>query len=134
MSTDGKKLGIAVMCVDWRLHQKDVRFAERIRDALGVDVVDVVSVPGPDGMAHEGKEAERGALLSWLNLLIGAHHPTSIALVGHYTCAANPVDESAHDTDAREAAEYFKEASGFKDIRAFSAVRKTDSEWELKEV
>lgn len=134
MATSDKKLGIAVVCVDWRLHQKEVRLSEQVRDALGVDVVDVMAVPGPDGFLKSGHESEKEAMIKGLQLLIDAHHPQSIALVGHYTCAANPVDESAHDADAKQTAEYLKKETGFKAIRSFSAVRNTDADWSLKEV
>lgn len=134
MSTDGKRLGIAVMCVDWRLHQKDVRMSEQIRDALGVDVVDVVAVPGPDGFLKPTREGDQESLVKALKLLIGAHHPLAVALVGHYTCAANPVDDPVHDVDAKEMAEFLKKETGFKAIKAFSAVRHSDDDWRLKEV
>ena len=134
MTNEGKKLGIAIMCVDWRLHQKEVRAAEQIRDALQVDVVDVMAMPGPDGFLKSGQESERDALVKGLKLLIGAHHPASVALVGHYTCAANPVDEAVHDEDAKETAEFLKKETGFDAIRAFSAVHNSDTDWSLKEV
>lgn len=134
MTADGKKVGIAIMCVDWRLHQKEVRAAEKVRDALGVDVVDVVAFPGPDGILRDGHEAERPVLLSWLELLIGAHKPVSIAMVGHYNCAANACDDAKHDGDAHAMADYLKRETKFENIKAFSAVRNSDTDWELKEV
>jgi len=134
MTAEGKTLGIAVVCVDWRLHQKDVRLSEQVRDAVGVDVVDVVAMPGPDGFLKPGQESEREAMIKGLKLLIGAHHPASIALVGHYTCAANPVEDAVHDADAKETAEFLKKETEFEAIKAFSAVRNTDSDWSLKEV
>jgi Putative carbonic anhydrase len=134
MSADGKKLGIAVVCVDWRLHQKEVRLSEAVCDALGVDVVDVAALPGPDGVLKPTREGERDALVKGLKLLVGAHHPVSIALVGHYSCAGNPVDDPVHDVDAKETADFLKTETGFKDVRAFSAVRMSDMDWKLKEL
>ena len=134
MSTDGKKLGIAIVCVDWRLHQKEVRIAEKVRDALGVDVVDVVAFPGPDGIVESQRSGDSAALLSWLELLIDAHHPVAIALVGHYNCAANACDDTKHDSDAKKTTEYLKTESKFENIRGFSAVRNSDTDWDLKEL
>ena len=127
-------MGIAVLCVDWRLHQKEVRLSEQIRDALGVDVVDVMAMPGPDGFLKPTHEGDRDSLVKGLKLLIGAHHPTSVAIVGHYNCAGNSVDDPVHDVDAKETAEFLKKETGFADIKAFSAVRNSDTDWSLKEV
>ena len=135
MSEGNKKMGLALVCADGRLHQGCVKYNEQIAEALGVDVVDEVAVPGPDGLFKKGREGERKATLGWLKLLIAAHHPTAIALVGHYQCAGNPESDAEHDVDAATAAAALKKELGFVgEIVAISTVWHSDSEWSLKKV
>lgn len=131
----GKKLAVGVFCVDWRLHQKSVNIVEKVREHLGVETMDVIAIPGPDGVCNAGREAEVELLKDWLKLLIGAHHPSTIAFVGHYQCAGNPVDNEAHDRDVKRTMEHFKEETKFEGhMMALSATYMSDTEWGLKEI
>lgn len=135
MSAEGKKLAIGIFCVDWRLHQKSVNIVEKVRAHLGVDGVDVVAIPGPDGVCKAGRESEIAPLKDWLELLIGAHHPVAIAFVGHYQCAGNQVEDAKHDIDVDETMRRFKKETGFTgETIALSATYKSDNEWGLKEI
>src|SRR5438477_5093032 len=97
--TENKKMGLALVCADGRLQQDCVHYNKQLQEALGVDLVDIVALPGPDGLFKKGREIERKATTSWLKLLINAHHPVAIAIVGHYQCAGNPESDAEHDSD-----------------------------------
>jgi carbonic anhydrase len=134
MSSD-KKLAIAITCSDWRLHQDAVHYNKQLADLLGVDGVDLIVVPGPDGIYKEGKEAQLKVVADAATLLAGAHNSVSIAVVGHYQCAGNPVADEQHDADAKATAETLHKVMNFGGpIIAASAVYHSDSEWSLKEV
>ncbi|MGH7141420.1 MAG: carbonic anhydrase [Minisyncoccia bacterium] len=131
---ENKKMGLALVCSDGRLHQGRVQYNKQLCDALGVDLVDIVALPGPDGLFKAGREVERDVALAQAKLLIDAHHPTAVAVVGHYTCAGNPTSDEEHDADAKAAAEKCKTALGFENVLSFSTVRHSDEEWSLKKI
>ncbi len=132
---EGKKMGLALVCADGRLHQECVHYNGQLAEELGVDVVDVVAVPGPDGLFKKGREAEHKAAVGWLRLLVRAHHPVAIAVVGHYQCAGNAVSDIEHDGDVAAAAAACKRELGCEgDVMAFSTVWHSDREWSLKRI
>ena len=139
MSAEAKeknsKMGLALVCADGRLQQDCVHYNKQLAEALGVDLVDIISVPGPDGLFKKSRDAERKATIGWLKLLIGAHHPTAIAIVGHYQCAGNPANDAQHDLDVGITAANFKKDLGFAGtVAAFSTVWHDDSSWSLKKI
>ncbi len=136
MSAEGKKIAVGVFCADWRLHQEGVHINNQVKKLLGVDGVDVIAIPGPDGVcALEQYDIERGLLKKWLELLIGAHKPVALAFVAHYNCAGHPVSGEEHDAHSQQMMEYYAQELDFKgDMVAYCAVNKSDSDWELKEI
>lgn len=136
MTAEGKKIAVGVFCADWRLHQEGVHVNNAVKKHLGVDGVDVIAIPGPDGVcAIEQYDIERGLLAKWLKLLVGAHKPVAIAFIAHYNCAGHPVNDTEHDQHAEEMMQYYKKELGFKgDLVALCATYKSDTEWPLKEV
>lgn len=133
MSAD-KKLAIGLFCSDWRLHQGGVRVSEAVKDLLQVDGVDLIVMPGPDGLAA-GSEGERAAMVSWFKVLIDAHKPTALAFVAHYTCAGHPVADAEHDRDIEATMRAFKEALGYAgEMVALCATHESDESWPLKEI
>src|SRR5579872_4465153 len=103
-----KKISVVLACSDWRLHQDAVHYNKQLAEALEVGGVDIVAFPGPDGLYKKGREDERAVALKHAKVLIEAHHPVSLGIAGHYTCAGNPEDEAAHDAEVALAAERFK--------------------------
>jgi hypothetical protein len=135
MSAVGKKMGLVLVCADGRLHQEAVHYNDQLAREMGVDLVDVVAVPGPDGLFKSGREGERDSVTGWLKLLVGAHHPVAIAVVGHYQCAGNAVDDAEHDHDVAAAAAGLKHELGFQGpVFAFSTVWHSDERWSLKKI
>lgn len=71
MSKESNKIAIGVFCADWRLHQEGVHVNNQIRKLLDVDGVDVIAVPGPDGVcAVEQYAIERELLKNGFNCLL----------------------------------------------------------------
>jgi hypothetical protein len=130
-----KKLAIVVTCADWRLHQRSVDLNRRLARELKVDGVDLLAVPGPDGLLLPARSGEWQALIAQASLLIGAHSPTAVALVAHQRCAGHPVSDHEHDTDVVAAARALKEKTGFAGpVSAMVAVYNSDTDWDLKTV
>lgn len=133
--SSNKNLAVGLFCVDWRLHQPEVDIVGKVREHLGVEVIDVQSIPGPDGILKAGREGDRDAVLGWFKLLIGAHHPSTLAVIGHYDCAGNRADDAVHDSNSKEVVEFLKKETGFEGpIVALVATYTSDTEWGLKEV
>lgn len=131
-----KRIAIGVFCADWRLHQEGVHINNVLCKNLGVDGVDVISIPGPDKIcAFEEYAIEKELLAKWLDLLIDAHKPVAIAFIAHYNCAGHPVEDEQHDKDVERMLRGFKEILDFDgDMVAFCATYKDDANWPLKEI
>jgi len=128
-----KKIAIALVCSDWRFHRPNVKLNARLIEALGVDGMDLIVLPGPDGLIKESRKAELDVAVSQLKLLIGAHNPCALALVGHQNCAAHTVSDDVHAEDTQKAAKLVREAAGFKGpMHAMLLTRETDDVWGLK--
>jgi hypothetical protein len=130
-----KKLAVVLTCADWRLHQGRVELNKRLSRMLGVHGADLIAVPGPDGLLLPERDYERKATLAQIRLLIGAHHPTTLAVVAHQRCAGHPVSDDDHDRDVAGAAKALKEQTGFEGpVAGIVAVYQSDVNWGLKRV
>lgn len=130
-----KRIAVGLMCADWRLHQKSVEFNSRIARQLKVDGVDVIAVPGPDGLTKPEREAEWKIAVAQIKLLIGAHSPQTLTVVAHQRCAGHPVSDEAHDADVAATAKALKEETGFAGPSvAMVATYASDTNWGLKKI
>jgi hypothetical protein len=130
-----KKLAIVLTCADWRLHQRKVDLNARLAKVLGVVGVDLIAVPGPDGLIKPERNSERQTAVTQIKLLIGAHAPLVVAVVAHQRCAGHPVTDGEHDAHVVETAKALKAETGFKGpVRAIVAVYQSDTSWELKDI
>jgi carbonic anhydrase-like protein len=130
-----KKVTVMLTCADWRLHNDKVEMNKRVARQLGVDGVDVIAVPGPDGLVKKGREGEWQVALDQIKLLIGAHTPVSLVVVAHQRCAGHPVTDPEHDHDAAETARELKHHTGFAGpVLAYVAVYRSDLDWDFKRV
>lgn len=131
--TKHKKLAVALTCADWRLHQHKVDMNARLAKLLRVDGMDLICVPGPDGLIKPERAAEWQTAVSQIKLLIGAHAPVVVVVVAHQRCAGHPVTDGEHDGDAAATAKALKEATGFAGpVRAVVAVYQSDTSWDFK--
>lgn len=130
-----KKVAVAVVCADWRLHHKKSEFNRQIAKALGVDGVDFIAVPGPDGLLLAERAGEWKTALDQVKLLVGAHTPVTLAVVAHQRCAGHPVSDDAHRGDVVKTAEALKKETGFAGpVAAMVAEYRSDLSWTVKTV
>jgi len=129
-----RKLAVVLTCADWRLHQHKVGLNARLAKRLGVTGVDLIAVPGPDGLIKPERQSEWQTAVTQIKLLIGAHTPVAVAVVAHQRCAGHPVTDGDHDADVVATAKALKQATGFAGpVHAVVAVYHADSDWELKD-
>jgi hypothetical protein len=128
-----KKLAVALTCADWRLHQRKVDMNARLAAKLGVEGVDLIAVPGPDGLIKPERQSEWQSAVAQVKLLIGAHAPRVIVVLAHQRCAGHPVSDAEHDTDVAATAKALKAATGFAGpVRAALMVYHADTAWDLQ--
>lgn len=128
-----RKIAVALVCADWRLHHRKSQFNRQLARALGVDGVDYIAVPGPDGLTRAERGAEWQAALAQVRLLIGAHAPTALAVVAHERCAGHPVSDEAHRDDVVATARTLKTVTGFTGpVAAMVAQYRADLDWNVK--
>jgi hypothetical protein len=130
-----KKLAVLLTCADWRLHQRRVDINARLARRLGVDGIDTIAVPGPDGLVLPERCAEWASALAQIKLLIKAHAPVAIVVAAHQRCAGHPVSDGQHDADVGETAKELKEATGFTGpVHAMVLIYHSDVAWDVKPV
>jgi hypothetical protein len=130
-----KKLAVALVCADWRLHHKRVNLNKRLSRLLGVHGVDKIAVPGPDGLALPARAAEWQTAVSQISLLIGAHKPAALVVAAHQRCAGHPVDDGQHRVDVMTVAKALKDATNFPGpVTAVVIVYHSDARWSLGKI
>jgi hypothetical protein len=130
-----KKVAVALTCADWRLHNGKVGLNKRLCRELGVGGVDLIAVPGPDGLLRPERESEWQVAVSQISLLIGAHTPVALTVLAHQRCAGHPVSDHDHDSDVMAAAQALKAATEFSGpVLAYVAVYHNDAKWGLKRI
>lgn len=130
-----KRLAIALTCADWRLHQHKVDLNARLAKLFDVDGVDLIAVPGPDGLTKPDRQTEWQVAVAQIRLLIGAHDPMAIVVLAHQRCAGHPVADTEHDVDVAVTAKALKAETGFAHaVHAAVAVYRSDLSWDLKAV
>jgi hypothetical protein len=136
MSAEGKKIAVGVFCADWRLHQPEVQIVTKVRDHLGVDAVDMLVFAGPEGLVKNPERAnEKEGLKNNLNVLIGAHNPTTLVFIGHQKCAGHPVSDEDHEVDVAAMMHTYKDLTQFEGTMvALVATYAADDNWGLMEV
>jgi len=135
MFGQNKKLAVAVTCSDWRLHQRRVDFNSRIGKEVGCGRVDMVVLPGPDGLLLAERAGEWAAAQAQSDLLAKAHQADVLAVIAHQRCAGHPVDDHQHEVDVVATAKALKAALNFAGpAYALVATYKSDSDWGLKTI
>ena len=130
-----KKLAVALTCADWRLHKRKVDMNRRLCKLLGVEGVDLIAVPGPDGLLKPERSSEWQTAIAQIKLLLGAHAPSLLIVLAHQRCAGHPVSDADHDTDVLATAKALKAETGFGGpVRAMLLVYHSDTSWDFKSV
>ncbi|HEX6799927.1 MAG TPA: carbonic anhydrase [Ktedonobacterales bacterium] len=93
--------GTAINCIDGRVQAP---VAEWVRARFGVQYVDTVTAPGPDGVLTQGTPPAIALIRDYARVSQEAHHSGVVAIAGHFGCAGYPVPPDEHKTAIRAAA------------------------------
>lgn len=94
MSVKNKKFATLINCMDGRVQLPVNRW---IKKNFGVDFVDTITEPGPNGILANNKDKTLiESIKRRLEISIKYHNSKLIAIVGHYDCAGNPVSKEEH--------------------------------------
>jgi hypothetical protein len=94
------RFGIAILCIDGRIHEPVVSW---LRSQYQLDYVDLITEPGADRALTLGHPELNEAIREKLRLSIQNHDSKWLAIVGHHDCAANPVSRDLHIDQIRRA-------------------------------
>jgi hypothetical protein len=91
----------AINCMDGRVQLPVI---QHVRETRGVDYVDIVTEPGPDGILGEKRDKPLiESIRRRVEISVEKHGSRYIAIVAHHDCAGNPVDAKAHLDQAERA-------------------------------
>jgi hypothetical protein len=87
------KFVTCINCIDGRTQLPVIEFLRRKYD---VDFVDLITIPGADGVLAGGEKEIIELVKKNVGISIISHSSRLVAIAGHYDCAGNPVDEKIH--------------------------------------
>ncbi len=94
----------AINCMDGRVQDPVNEFLKKKFD---VEYVDVVSEPGPNKILAERAEATLvDSIKKRIDISVHKHKSVGIAIIGHYDCAGNPIDEAGQREHTLTAVEF----------------------------
>lgn len=92
--------GTAINCMDGRVQAP---VTEWVRARFGVQYVDVVTAPGPDGVLTHGVPEANKLIRDYVRVSQEAHQSGVLAVAGHFGCAGYPVPPDEHIVAIRAA-------------------------------
>ncbi len=121
--------GTAINCIDGRTQQPVIDY---IKQNYSVDVVDLITFPGADGIfSNDQRHVEASLARDSTSISVEKHNSRVIAVVGHYDCAGNPGDKSHHYVQIRKA---LLEISSWKIPNAKIIGLYVNDNWQVEEV
>lgn len=94
------RFGTAINCIDGRTQEAVIGYMKR---NYSVDGVDMVTLPGADGIFSGRHNAEIDLVKRAVNISVEKHGSGVVAVVGHHDCAGNPGDREHHRVHLRTA-------------------------------
>lgn len=94
----------ALNCIDGRAQ---LAVNEWMRQKYDVDFVDTITGPGMDKIVNADDEI-LAPYKKATEISVTKHGSKTIAVVGHYDCAGNPVSDEEHKNHIRQAVEKIK--------------------------
>ena len=123
-----KEFATAINCMDGRVQLPVTEF---LKNKYGVDYVDMITEPGPDGILAANKDkAAIESIQRRVAISTGKHGSKHIAIVGHHDCAGNPVDKETHLAHIRSAIKTVKSWG----VKAEVIGLWVDDKWKVSEV
>lgn len=96
-----------INCMDGRVQLPVIQF---LKERFGVDYVDNITEPGPDGiLAHRDHDEQVASILHRAEVSINKHGSVGLAVVGHADCAGNPVTPEEHRRQIKDAVRLFRQ-------------------------
>lgn len=127
MSSQNHSVGIAVTCVDCRLHECSI--VPALKQIMGVDKVYIETTAGPEGRILQAEPNHHLlALIDDLELLIKAKGAKVVAIVGHCDCAGHPVSDAQHAIDIVRAAHVVEETLNNSAVRVMALLAQPPAE------
>jgi len=81
----------AVNCMDGRVQMPVI---EWLKKRYYADYVDMITEPGPERLLAEGTDQHViASIRKRIDISVNRHNSKVVAVIGHYDCAGNPVDE-----------------------------------------
>jgi hypothetical protein len=95
------RFGTAINCIDGRTQEPVIEF---MKQKYNIDGVDMVTLPGVDGVISNRENSDEIALIrNAVSISIEKHRSRIIAVVGHFDCAGNPGNREHHYTHVNKA-------------------------------
>jgi hypothetical protein len=88
------KFGTAINCMDGRVQ---IPVIEWMKKNFGLDYVDMVTEPGPDGKMAAGDEEAIESIKKRVKVSVEKHGSEIVIIVAHHDCAGNPVTRVKHE-------------------------------------
>jgi len=96
-----------INCMDGRVQRPALDY---LTERFGVDYIDSITEPGPNGILNRRDDpAVVDSILRRVDVSVGHHGSTGIAVVGHYDCAGNPGDKDHQNADTAGAVRFLRE-------------------------
>jgi len=126
------KFATAINCMDGRCQLPVI---EWMKKRYGVEYVDMITEPGPDGILAERKDNTLlDSIKKRIQISVEKHASKVIAVVGHHDCAGNPVDRETHLKHIREAAAWIRTFAKEKNYEVEVVGLYVNENWEVEEV
>jgi len=102
-----KKFCTVINCMDGRVQEPVIKY---LKKRFNVDHVDSITEAGPnDILANQADQSLINSILHRVHISISKHDSVSIAVVGHYDCAGNPVDKRMQNEHTTRAIKYIQD-------------------------
>ena len=123
-------VGIAVTCVDCRLHECSI--VPALKKIMGIDKVYIETTAGPEGRILQAEPNHHLlALVDDLELLIKAKDAKVVAIVGHCDCAGHPVSDAQHAIDIVKAAQVIEKKLNNNAVRVMALLAEPPTEADI---
>lgn len=94
-----------INCMDGRTQ---IPLNEWMREKFGVDYVDTVTEPGPNGILAKGEGPLVDSIKNRVDISVNGHGSRTVVLVGHFDCAGNPGPKKMQDEHVMKGIETIK--------------------------
>ncbi len=104
----------AITCMDGRIQLPVNLFLQKY---FGAEYIDTITEPGPNRiLAERNNLATVRAIIKRADISINKHQSKSVAVVGHYDCAGNPVTKEKQIEQIKEAITFLRQTYNEIDI------------------